>query len=634
MTVAFDHPSSVRQDPAYQQAMTHFQRGEWGEAIAALEALQRQYPQQRSIARALDEARFKAGLDAATQVRAKRWTWNSRPRLLPLALLVLLLLLGYQGIGLVQQRILPAMEQARLLAQYRGWLSQAQAFVQAGAYDDAEQEFRKLLALAANEPDEVVTLKEAARAGLAEINNGRELQDLYTQGVSLQAAGEYDAALTVFSDLIIRAPDYRDVGQRILQIKRRMEIADLLAQADQRYSAGALQEAADRYLEVQTFDNNFQRAYIAGRLFEINFGLGQAELAKPQVQIEEVEKALTYFQAALAQDPINDAALQEQRLARTYLAARERYDRQEWREAVARLRDIYELDSDYLGNTVVQLLYDAYIGSGDLYRNDDDLYLAYDQYSKAADLPGVDTVVARGRIAQIAPFLTPTPTPTITPTPSSTPTITPIPPTAAPTPTPTPRPLSMFRGRIVFKSDNPEQPGYWVMNPDGTGRDYLGEGGNYDKEAEAMIKQHQFSPDGRYRTFVTTKAWDKAPQVYVKRPDHPQYGPLPDRAISQLTGVSYDPVWSPDGGRIAFVSQENESDDIWIANADGTNRHSLVRNPWEWDKHPSWSPDSRLLVFWSNRTGTKQIFVMDTNGQNVRNLSNVPWDEYDPIWIR
>ncbi len=60
----------------------------------------------------------------------------------------------------------------------------------------------------------------------------------------------------------------------------------------------------------------------------------------------------------------------------------------------------------------------------------------------------------------------------------------------------------------------------------------------------------------------------------------------------------------------------------------------LMRNDWEWDKHPSWSPDSTRIVFWSNRWGAKQIFTMDANGQRVRNISNVPWDEYEPIWIR
>jgi TolB protein len=123
-------------------------------------------------------------------------------------------------------------------------------------------------------------------------------------------------------------------------------------------------------------------------------------------------------------------------------------------------------------------------------------------------------------------------------------------------------------------------------------------------------------------------------QIYVTQPRHPQFGDLPPRQLTELSGLSYHPVWSPDGGRIAFVSQESGSDDIWVISADGTGARSLTPNVWEWDKYPSWSPDSRRIVFWSNRTGIKQIFVMDAGGRNVRNISNTQWDEYDPIWIR
>ena len=72
-------------------------------------------------------------------------------------------------------------------------------------------------------------------------------------------------------------------------------------------------------------------------------------------------------------------------------------------------------------------------------------------------------------MAQSAACLTPTPTITPTPLPTGTPA-----PEATATPTPTPLPLTSFRGQIVFKSDNPDQPGFYAMNPDGSGRQYIG----------------------------------------------------------------------------------------------------------------------------------------------------------------
>jgi TolB protein len=106
------------------------------------------------------------------------------------------------------------------------------------------------------------------------------------------------------------------------------------------------------------------------------------------------------------------------------------------------------------------------------------------------------------------------------------------------------------------------------------------------------------------------------------------------RPLTRLTAIAYDPVWAPDGSNIAFVTQENGTDDIWVIQADGTGQKSLVRNDWEWEKHPSWSPDSRRLTFMSNREGTMAVWIMDAQGQGAINISNVPWKEYDPIWVK
>jgi hypothetical protein len=107
-----------------------------------------------------------------------------------------------------------------------------------------------------------------------------------------------------------------------------------------------------------------------------------------------------------------------------------------------------------------------------------------------------------------------------------------------------------------------------------------------------------------------------------------------------LTGANYDPVWSPDGQRIAFVSQHDGSDDIWVGRPctfgapEDLRLTNLTPNDWEWDKHPSWSPNSRRIVFWSNRTGVIQLFILDVASREVTPLSDSIWNEYDPLWIK
>jgi Tol biopolymer transport system component len=137
-------------------------------------------------------------------------------------------------------------------------------------------------------------------------------------------------------------------------------------------------------------------------------------------------------------------------------------------------------------------------------------------------------------------------------------------------------------------------------------------------------------------TTVDDQRGDESPQIYYQGRD--DSGVVTTRRLTSFAQMSYDPVWSPDGSRIAYVSTVDGSDDVWVLNLDDLTKWNRTKLPnnvtWPWDKNPSWSPDSRKIVFWTNRDGTKQIYVMDSEGREQINLSNVEWDEYDPIWVK
>ncbi|MFN3331848.1 MAG: TolB family protein, partial [Caldilinea sp.] len=183
------------------------------------------------------------------------------------------------------------------------------------------------------------------------------------------------------------------------------------------------------------------------------------------------------------------------------------------------------------------------------------------------------------------------------------------------------------------KADNPDQPGYYVIDPDGSNRQYLGSFTLYDKAFEELRESERYSPDKVYR--VSTADVDGRAQIILHLPYTTQFGNLPPRPVTRFsTAIAYDPVWSPDGAWIAFVTTEHGTDDIWKSRPDSSEQVSLVRNDWEWDKHPSWSPDSKRIAFFSNREGVVAIYVMDEHGRNPTNISRVPWPEYDPIWVK
>jgi TolB protein len=62
--------------------------------------------------------------------------------------------------------------------------------------------------------------------------------------------------------------------------------------------------------------------------------------------------------------------------------------------------------------------------------------------------------------------------------------------------------------------------------------------------------------------------------------------------VQQITAnETYEsqPAWSPDGRHIAFVSDRDGNDEIYIMNADGTGQRRITHNEAD-DQQPAWSP--------------------------------------------
>jgi TolB protein len=150
---------------------------------------------------------------------------------------------------------------------------------------------------------------------------------------------------------------------------------------------------------------------------------------------------------------------------------------------------------------------------------------------------------------------------------------------------------------------------------------------------DAAAARESFSPD-RQRRVIVARDLNDVLQIWILD--------LKTNAMTQLTqvtrGIAYDPVWSPDGTRIAYVSTQTGITEIYVYDLTTQTAKQITHTagPDFFNQRPSWSPDSQKLVFKSNRDDVTrfQIYQMLADGSQLRNLSLNQYNEIDPIWVK
>ncbi|HET9449978.1 MAG TPA: LpqB family beta-propeller domain-containing protein, partial [Aggregicoccus sp.] len=91
------------------------------------------------------------------------------------------------------------------------------------------------------------------------------------------------------------------------------------------------------------------------------------------------------------------------------------------------------------------------------------------------------------------------------------------------------------------------------------------------------------------------------------------------------------PTVSPDGKRVAFVLRTTDLEankgrtDLWLVNADGSGLRQLTSHEAN-DSQPVWSPDGQSLFFLSTRTGASQVFRVAVDGGEASAVTKLPLD--------
>jgi len=177
------------------------------------------------------------------------------------------------------------------------------------------------------------------------------------------------------------------------------------------------------------------------------------------------------------------------------------------------------------------------------------------------------------------------------------------------------------QGKIAFQRSVDGSTEIAIINPDGSEIMVLSQNGN----------RPEWSPDGTKIAFVSQR--EHSQNIYIMNADG-----TGEVRITYSSDWDWGPLsWSPSGAKIAFARTPpffTENPDIWVMNADGSQEVQLTTDPSD-DWQPSWSPDGTKIAFVSYRGGYKDIWVMNADGSDPTNLINDrDWDfgDGEPAW--
>jgi Tol biopolymer transport system component len=169
---------------------------------------------------------------------------------------------------------------------------------------------------------------------------------------------------------------------------------------------------------------------------------------------------------------------------------------------------------------------------------------------------------------------------------------------------------------LVFSSSRAGLFSLWRLPLSGGEPQLIGGGGSKMKHPSAA----------RTRNAVAYENWNYEVNLWSV-PLAGAAGASPARVTFAADEWEFDPEFSPDGSRVAYVSTRTGAPEIFTTGARGGDPVQVTRLGGPQVASPRWSPDGRMLLFTARPEGQADLYTVPASGGTIRRLTRDPGDE-------
>jgi serine/threonine protein kinase/Tol biopolymer transport system component len=201
--------------------------------------------------------------------------------------------------------------------------------------------------------------------------------------------------------------------------------------------------------------------------------------------------------------------------------------------------------------------------------------------------------------------------------------------------------ISFDGTRILFESSDKEADLWMTDSLTGSTRKLISEVGieTWPEVSSLGTLAYQAIQHGNVeRNFYSSK-------LHLLQPALPEVGKS-NASAATLIGDGYEPRWSPDGHKLAFLRGEEDTS-LWVKSSDSGDPHQLSKSNVYFSSYTlnlcqrydgfdfDWAPDSRWIAYTAIQSEITNIIAASTEGGETIQLTNNDSDRYwlqEPTW--